>query len=1380
MRFHHPKAHIIQETQNKMFEVSHVCPCEVERVFLNLDKTKELNYKVKRVSRIVLTAILAAYLFSTVASAQDSGTDIFMQNDKYNNGIASSMFDKGPGNSNYGMAGSYSWSETYFLESYMNMYESNGDKFWLDKVAEHGNRLMANAFSINGSSNLGWPEAKYSHLQLKNPSFSVSGALSGSAELIANGDFESDADADQIPDGWTQVGGAGMAKRAVGAGIGGTAGVVVESDGTNSNRLVQSIPVTPGMIHTVEVFASVETELTQALIEIYDLANNRVLYSNPSAQKYVDSGVATRIHHVGYERYVFQFVAPPSTNPLQLRLGLQDDTRPGYKAYFDNVSVKAVEHTLFNGSMETLPNTGADTSMPLHWSRWALADPSNVMISSDAHSGSRSIKIVTDNTTWKKAQQVIDYIPGQTYTLSYWGKVSGLPGLKGRVSVTANGNVLVHNFFDETSWTQHSFTFTAPSEPGQVMMIELYQSSAAYVGFTAYFDDIVLTPGLPPKEFVSNGGFQTVTSGLPNGWSLSPGTTTSDISFDTNSVSGRNDLVIHSNTTSSRGLEQTIATNYTPGYTYFVSFEGYSSALNGNRAYVDIYDVTAGTALYVQTLDSTSLNNYKFSFTAPGTNGHTLKIRLQQPEAAVSTSSYFNLLSMKPLARYEASGWTRVGTTKLVNAHQRFDPLLFNDSWGYELISDSTSQSIVAQRLWNYKPNVKYGLQFSAKTSGSSTIARARIADYTSNSTGTTIASLDFSTTDNLFKLYGFDFTTPATAGRDLRVEFSIPSGASGDTLWIDDANAAQYFHQMVDEANIGSSLLRFANLVYDNATLSNYKTTADAYVDFVANNLVDTYDNDWVQITGTDLLNNGSGIYTMPGGFSTERSPARSLPHNQYLTFARMLYLLYDATDPVLLAERNKYLSRANDMMRAFKNKLVTHPLDSSSYNWHYWAHMGDWDNGLYSSLVYQGEDTSHAGITMLAVLEAYRHGQVFSHADIQAFTNTMTKVMWNGSTTDPLVSGQTQLRPSTNYLQAVRGTNSSNIHYWSQYAEIDNTIYDMVHSICTYRNCGLVFSSNLTRFSPNKLINSGFTLKNPADSTLPQGWSRFGLTDAAHAYYDSSDKAVVIKTQTGVWTALEYPILNYEPNTRYEIVYTGKRVGTMNGRIDLLVNNVLKSNTAFSNTNWVTNKFMTDKTPITTGQNVKIHLKPQNTASNDQEIRFDNVFVYPYNANSQIPNSGFETADPSDSTLPLYWQRGSSTSAGSVVLDSSAGNYESGSKALKLVSSANSDSQELVYTWYGYKSGGAYDLEFWAKTTGAAGGKVTIVGGSVNESIVISASASWPSTPSTYSFTAPTYTSAQEQLPLIITVTHQDKTQSGTLWVDGLSIKSHYTYPY
>lgn len=1459
----------------------------------------------KRFKRTALAVALVSAMLPQAAFAQDTSTDRFVYNDQ--------NYNYGKGISDSPLGGSLGWGESYYLEGYMNMYEATGSKQWLDKMVDHTDRMMANAIDHDGDGYSGWPDFRYSHTQLKNDDFLLAGAREGTVNSVVYGDFETDSDADGVPDGWTQQGSASGSYRSAAPGdvFQGTAGVVVESDGTNENQLIQTISAAAGQAYEVEAFASVDTELTEARIELFNASTNQVV-------------AYARAHHVGFERYVFAFTAPAS-GTLQLRLGLESYANAGYKARFDNVSVKPADYDtpLVNGAME-LPEP-ADPTLPAGWTRWPASTVANVYVSADAHSGSRSIAVTTDNTSWEVAEQIIPYIPAKMYTLSFWGKVSGAGGM-GRVEIynatdgavvtnteisntfwsqgsltftapavagktlkvrlyqtnwmlvgftswfddlavsasdpaagyvgnggfetasgadptlpanwtrwaastaanvylsgdahsgshslavttdnssweiaeqtipyepsqtyklsfwgkvsgpEASGRVQIFNATDgvsiqtasiaDTSWSPGALTFTAPAAAGKTIKIRLYQSDWTHNGFTSWFDDLALSTAVQPVERITNGTFETAASSdatLPNGWTRGAGTSSVDAylsSVMNTYYNGAKGAAVQSSPSGDKTLEQTV--KYVPGADFVLTFWGRTSN-PGGPAVVDVYNATDGATLESVSIPATAWTPYALRFTAPAAVGKTLKVRVTAPASTSGAIGYVDLMSLKPLAWTDAAGWTRAGVP-LSSAHRSTDASIFADGAGLELVRESAAAPKAVQELYNYKPDKTYGILFMAAASAGAT-GFVAVRD---NTAGTTLGSWSFTNTGKLQPITG-QFQTPA-AGHKVTVEATVSSSGIGHKAWVDSVTTGEYWEQMVHEGIIAAPVLRFVNAVHADAALqADYLAKADSYLDFIADNLPHKWDAYWKQTSGTDGANNGTGVYIFPNGFSTEWFPGRSLPHNQYLAFARMLYLLHDATDgyAAFAADRPFYWSRANDMARSFAGTVRAHPLNDTvgtdASLWNYWDPLGPWDNGHYS--VYSNEDLSHAALTMSGAMEAYRHGQVFDRADMEKFANTFTDIMWNQSLSEPVLSWQN----SRQVAGTVDKTRTYQFHAWTDFAEIDPLVWDIADAICRTDPCTPWVATDLAKWSGNKTVNPGFELADPADATLPQSWTRF-QSNGSTAYRTGTDAglggtAVRTKTNGTTWQVLEQKLDDYEPNTAYTISFLGKVYGSLQGRVQLFdyTTSSVVGQLLFNDTAW-TRKTFAVTTPAA-GHDIRIRLYSSAVSPANQEIGFDDVHVYPSLADNALPNAGFESADRWDASLPLYWKRGAQTAAANVTLDPAE--HQAGESSVKLVSSADGTGQELIYEWKGYRPGAGYTVEANAKTSGGAGGRVRIVDAATNVTLVDLAVGGAVWTAQTAAFTAP---SAFDHTVRVV-VTHDNPSAAGTFWLDELAVRA------
>ncbi|MEV0589463.1 hypothetical protein [Nonomuraea sp. NPDC050310] len=63
------------------------------------------------------------------------------------------------------------WNESYVMRSYLDVYRKTRDTRWLDKLTAHADTVIAHADDIDRDGFLGWSTARYSPVELLNPSF---------------------------------------------------------------------------------------------------------------------------------------------------------------------------------------------------------------------------------------------------------------------------------------------------------------------------------------------------------------------------------------------------------------------------------------------------------------------------------------------------------------------------------------------------------------------------------------------------------------------------------------------------------------------------------------------------------------------------------------------------------------------------------------------------------------------------------------------------------------------------------------------------------------------------------------------------------------------------------------------------------------------------------------------------------------------------------------------------------------------------------------------------------------------------------------------------------------------------------------------------------
>ncbi len=72
------------------------------------------------------------------------------------------MFHHGRGDSESSRSGGLAWGEARFLEDYVRCYRVSRDPYWLDKIVDHFDRMLANAAEPDGDGFRGWRDRKFS------------------------------------------------------------------------------------------------------------------------------------------------------------------------------------------------------------------------------------------------------------------------------------------------------------------------------------------------------------------------------------------------------------------------------------------------------------------------------------------------------------------------------------------------------------------------------------------------------------------------------------------------------------------------------------------------------------------------------------------------------------------------------------------------------------------------------------------------------------------------------------------------------------------------------------------------------------------------------------------------------------------------------------------------------------------------------------------------------------------------------------------------------------------------------------------------------------------------------------------------------------------
>lgn len=232
---------------------------------------------------------------------------------------------------------------------------------------------------------------------------------------------------------------------------------------------------------------------------------------------------------------------------------------------------------------------------------------------------------------------------------------------------------------------------------------------------------------------------------------------------------------------------------------------------------------------------------------------------------------------------------------------------------------------------------------------------------------------------------------------------------------------AHRYQEYLVHDGFICLPVARFIRLVYSTPTLqTRYFASARRYQAAIEENIVAKWFHNW----GSDR-GRGEDLETY-GGW-------RNLPLNQFLAFGELLLVFDD------IRQSPAYLCAAPDIPASFYSAVpdsMARVLYASlrcnsamdAWTWSYWpTTVADTTP----------EDLSHSNLDISFALEAARHGLVFTPVDMKRFAGTFTRLIWNGSRTEPRFSS------------LVNGRGRDSLFYladWVRLAEYDTAIYGLV----------------------------------------------------------------------------------------------------------------------------------------------------------------------------------------------------------------------------------------------------------------------------------------------------------------------------------------------
>lgn len=134
----------------------------------------------------------------------------------------------------------------------------------------------------------------------------------------------------------------------------------------------------------------------------------------------------------------------------------------------------------------------ADATLPARWTRVLSTASTAYRDSTNARRGASGLTLVANGTQWQKLKQPwTDYVGGATYVVTLDAKVdsSGADGRVWIVNDTAGTTIASYNL-TSTSWTTHSFSFTAPANGTDAVSILLGHRDYTVTGGQAHYDNV--------------------------------------------------------------------------------------------------------------------------------------------------------------------------------------------------------------------------------------------------------------------------------------------------------------------------------------------------------------------------------------------------------------------------------------------------------------------------------------------------------------------------------------------------------------------------------------------------------------------------------------------------------------------------------------------------------------------------------------------------------------------------------------------------------------------------------------------------------------------------------------------------------------------------
>jgi hypothetical protein len=229
------------------------------------------------------------------------------------------------------------WAESYILASYLSAYRASGDTRYLDKVVEHGERIVAGASDPDGDGLRGWATYNYSASRVENGGFETSAsAMPGWLSWLSPEDRRT------LPAGWRRwQSDRTTAYRA--AEGGGHVAVVKAAPGRGWQVLEAAVaPYTPGARYEVRLRARTDGGAAGGRLDVLDRTAGRQL-------------AQVTFRDTAWRALSLRYTAPAAAgHEVLVRLHHERADVAG-EARFDDVTVKRELPWLVHDGMITWP-----------------------------------------------------------------------------------------------------------------------------------------------------------------------------------------------------------------------------------------------------------------------------------------------------------------------------------------------------------------------------------------------------------------------------------------------------------------------------------------------------------------------------------------------------------------------------------------------------------------------------------------------------------------------------------------------------------------------------------------------------------------------------------------------------------------------------------------------------------------------------------------------------------------------------------------------------------------------------------------------------------------------------------------------------------------